>query len=542
MDLNDLFFNQVVLLLHFDGANNSTTFTDSSSYNRTATAYGNAKISTTQSKFGGSSGYFDGSGDYLQLTPILLGTVDFTIEFWIYATGAPNNNQVVFTLENFPNTSGIFVRYSSTSISLACGNSDIITTSFSLNQWIHFAIVRYNGMINLYKDGVGATLVSFTNNLTDAIFYIGRPSNVNSYNMTGYLDDLRITKGKARYTANFDPPIRSHPDSMFFNQEKTPLVSNLYYRGTLLSFYDCEQTSGALQDLMLNAPLSVTGSPSYDQTSIIDDYWAGKSITLDTADSFSGDFHSLSGMTTFTVHFYIKTSAISQPIITKTGVFSIALNSSGQIVFSINSNSITSSQAINSNTMRQVTAVFDSGYLLLFIDGEMELFQLFPETTITDTNTENLVIGGFDGTIDEIAFYSTAMKFFDSKNAYEAATNDTSLRINNTDDMVYVNPGAAPVEFSYYLMDEFSKAEEFDTQDGGNYYIEGVITIKGQPVSRKVCLCDRHSGRFIRVTWSDPYTGVYRFNKVKNERFFIWTQDYEDQYNPVSSIPVVLPL
>ena len=202
----DHYYNNVALLLHFDGANDSTTFVDSSMLPKTVTPYGNTKISTTQFKFGGTSGYFDGSGDYLQLPPILLGTVDFTIEFWIYATGVPNANQVVFTLENYPNTSGIFVRYISTLIAVVCGSSDIITTPFSLNQWFHFAIVRFNGMLNLYKDGVGATPVSFTNNLTDAIFYIGRPSDINSYNMTGYIDELRITKGIARYTANFTPP------------------------------------------------------------------------------------------------------------------------------------------------------------------------------------------------------------------------------------------------------------------------------------------------------------------------------------------------
>ena len=75
------------LLLNFDGANNSTTFTDSSSYNHTGTAYGNAKISITQSKFGGSSGYFDGTGDYVQFpynSIFDLSSGDWTLEAWFY--------------------------------------------------------------------------------------------------------------------------------------------------------------------------------------------------------------------------------------------------------------------------------------------------------------------------------------------------------------------------------------------------------------------------------------------------------------------------
>ena len=61
----DQYISSVTLLLHCDGANTSTVFTDKSLTANVVTAYGNAAISTTQSKFGGSSAYFDGSGDYL---------------------------------------------------------------------------------------------------------------------------------------------------------------------------------------------------------------------------------------------------------------------------------------------------------------------------------------------------------------------------------------------------------------------------------------------------------------------------------------------
>jgi hypothetical protein len=61
----DPYFSNVSLLLHGDGANGSTTIVDSSPSPKTVTAVGNAQISTAQSKFGGSSLAFDGSGDYL---------------------------------------------------------------------------------------------------------------------------------------------------------------------------------------------------------------------------------------------------------------------------------------------------------------------------------------------------------------------------------------------------------------------------------------------------------------------------------------------
>ena len=54
-----------LLLMHFDGSNGGTVFTDSSIYNRAVTASGNVNTSTTQKKFGTASAYFDGSGDFL---------------------------------------------------------------------------------------------------------------------------------------------------------------------------------------------------------------------------------------------------------------------------------------------------------------------------------------------------------------------------------------------------------------------------------------------------------------------------------------------
>ncbi len=75
-----------VLLLHADGSNGSTVFVDSGSNGKTVTAYGNAQISTAQSKFGGASAYFDGNGDYLSVPSSddwSFGTEAFTMEAWI---------------------------------------------------------------------------------------------------------------------------------------------------------------------------------------------------------------------------------------------------------------------------------------------------------------------------------------------------------------------------------------------------------------------------------------------------------------------------
>ena len=180
---------------------------------------GNAQVSTAQSKFGGSSMYFDGSGDYLvpaNRDAGVFGTGAFTVECWVYATGAPQSNQVIWSCNLYPNTTGLYLAYfgsGSTQLSVAGGGSLILTASsgWSLNEWHHVAVVRSGSTLTLYIDGTSRGSTTFTNNCTDGLTFIGRPSDVANYMMQGYIDDLRITKGVARYTANFTPPTQAFP-------------------------------------------------------------------------------------------------------------------------------------------------------------------------------------------------------------------------------------------------------------------------------------------------------------------------------------------
>ena len=89
-------FSKVSLLLSGDGANGSTTFTDTSPTPKTLTRCGDSQISTVQSKFGGASMYFDGVGDYLSLSASqLIGTSDFTIEAWVRLTSTSVDTEVI---------------------------------------------------------------------------------------------------------------------------------------------------------------------------------------------------------------------------------------------------------------------------------------------------------------------------------------------------------------------------------------------------------------------------------------------------------------
>jgi len=212
------------LLLNFTNAG----ILDATSKNVLETV-GDAKISTAQSKWGGSSMYFDGSGDYLFYTasPLYaMGSADFTIEFWYFPVTTSNTNPTLLGNYNtnwqsgryglhsphasYPNKYSFWVNNYSTSAAML-----ISTTNISLNNWVHLAITRSTSTWKLFVNGTAQSTVTSTvsldNNTGGDGFWIG----ANFYTGEGgryinaYLQDLRITKF-ARYTTDFTPPTGSH--------------------------------------------------------------------------------------------------------------------------------------------------------------------------------------------------------------------------------------------------------------------------------------------------------------------------------------------
>jgi hypothetical protein len=178
---------------------------------------GNAQISTTQSKYGGSSMYFDGTGDYLVggafSAPLrAFGTGDFTIEGWFY-TGANKTQIIVDTGTTSGSGSGMQVALNSSGYPyFFIFNSITITSSIIVNvgTWTHVAWVRSGGVATIYVNGVSGVSTANTSNITDTGLTIGTPNDYRdasaTFHYNGYIDDLRITRGYARYITNFTPP------------------------------------------------------------------------------------------------------------------------------------------------------------------------------------------------------------------------------------------------------------------------------------------------------------------------------------------------
>ena len=192
------------------------------------TLYGDAKISSTQAKFGGTSLALDGTGDYATLPPnsLDLGAGNFTLESWVYTTvtgqrcvvGAVRNSDGSGSYMLNINYTGAQVRFfcrynGGTVLNYTVGSGD-----FPTNAWTHLAATRDGASLRVFINGTqvgttNTTLGSFAidnASLNGNIYYIGRTTD-GANEFTGFLDDFRVSK-TARYTANFTPPTEPFAD------------------------------------------------------------------------------------------------------------------------------------------------------------------------------------------------------------------------------------------------------------------------------------------------------------------------------------------
>jgi len=207
------------LILLCNGSNGSSIFTDSSPSPKTVTAHGNAQISTAQSKSGGSSAYFDGSGDFLTVpadADLQFGSGDFTVESWIFPTTASGTRCIAAGQGDLATASGsswvFYISATATSdVYIGSQNKSVASPNPQANQWSHVAFVRYGTALTSYLNGAQVATTTLTagsavnNGATNHTFAIGAFDNEGSP-YTGYLGGLRIIKGLASYTSGFTPP------------------------------------------------------------------------------------------------------------------------------------------------------------------------------------------------------------------------------------------------------------------------------------------------------------------------------------------------
>ena len=206
--------SNVILFIKGQGTNGSTSIIDSSPNPKSIGVFGTAKISTAQSKYNGSSIYFDGSTNCYMGTSVdsvyTLSADNFTLEMWIYPfTSSPNgimgwNNSI--TLGNMVTGNPAYSDFGGSFSWWRQNGAVNALQNLTINTWQHHALVRDGNNYRWYLNGILTRSFTSTESLTGSRICIG--TNAASSNFLAfaqfYLSHLRLTKA-IRYTANFNP-------------------------------------------------------------------------------------------------------------------------------------------------------------------------------------------------------------------------------------------------------------------------------------------------------------------------------------------------
>jgi YD repeat-containing protein len=208
-------------LLHMNGTDGSTTFTDSATGGtHTWTASGNAQIDTAQSKFGGASGLFDGTGDYLSSadSPDWYFDGDFTFDCWVrfnvlshvqfYRQYQDANNEIDLYYNNTDHRIYFYI-WAPGAYSLRF----YVLWTPSTSTWYHIALVRNGNTWDIYVNGTAGSKTLQYGSYTATYPNLNGNMQVQLSNtgfLNGWLDEVRFSKGIARWTANFTPPINEY--------------------------------------------------------------------------------------------------------------------------------------------------------------------------------------------------------------------------------------------------------------------------------------------------------------------------------------------
>jgi len=213
------------LMLHCNGADASQVFIDSAT-GKVVTAVNHAQIDTVQSKFGGASGLFDGTDDYLTLADssdfnLGLSAEPFTIDCWIRTTdttfGIVGRGSGTYAWNN---TTGIQyhliygggILYFQFWNNVDNGQAFITSNVPKDGSWHHIAVIYDGTTTKIAIDG------TFSGTTTTDNYY--KPSSANNFIVgvvnglidyfAGWFDEIRVSKGIARWTANFTPPVSAY--------------------------------------------------------------------------------------------------------------------------------------------------------------------------------------------------------------------------------------------------------------------------------------------------------------------------------------------
>ena len=281
--LGDVYFPQTKLLLPFDGVNGATTTSDLSNSTLPVSFVGTAQISTAQSKIGNSSLLVDGNSDYLTFDlPTLSST--FTIEFWFRGITLSGNMSII---TNYGGSNGWWLQYTGSYLKAGLGGgSPHITgsTTLSTDTWYHVALSGSAGSYKLFLNGTqegstytGSTLLAGRSEASIGALYSGGYTSF----YHGYVDNVRITSGIARYTSNFTPPTTAYLTSA--GDVNKQILINSTADGVAIGTGGINQTRIAKAWVNWNGTGTVAIRDSYNVSSVSDRATGKYTVNFSTA-------------------------------------------------------------------------------------------------------------------------------------------------------------------------------------------------------------------------------------------------------------------
>jgi hypothetical protein len=257
------------LLIQSNTDDGSNDFSDSSGNEHGIATTGNVHHEIDCAKFGTSSIAFDGDGDYLRIADSDdwdFGSEDFTIDFWYRDNGTTDGPGLIsggsglitrgfgdvyrpFSIEVDQASGSIFFYASSDNASWDIANGVSMGT-YASGHFNHFAVVRSGNNWFTFKNGTLVESWSSLSSIADdsSMLYIGSKMTAASKNVAGFLDELRISKGKARWVNEFTPSSRSYNSASFSSADYT--VYNPF--GVPFSFFinnSVEYNGNPLEDI-----------------------------------------------------------------------------------------------------------------------------------------------------------------------------------------------------------------------------------------------------------------------------------------------------
>jgi len=391
---------------------NPQSIVDSSLKNNIGTI-GNVVLSTSKTKFGNESMYFDGAGDYLLIanSPLLqFNGENYTVDFWAYPTnisvisGVIGKGTTSTGWEIFINASGYW--------SIVDGSTSVTgIIPAVLNEWQYISYVRSNSFSRLFINGIESLGRTNSSNYsqTDQIVIGARRDKTNSY--SGYIDSLRITKGMARYT---------YQEKSIALNNTPPTVSSLGAKSSTTSLLLLASNATVIDSTNKNA-FTVVGNVSISS----DTYKFQTNSLRFEGTGYMFNSNSIDFLTNnFTVELWINADSFTanpvlvdyRPTNTKGDYFTLFLSSTGQpIYFKNNTNRITG-PILLINTWYHIAICRIDGIIKMFVNGT-QVTATYSDTDSYGSNSLAPIIGGssyapgsnlFVGYIDELRITGAA--------------------------------------------------------------------------------------------------------------------------------------